>query len=195
MSEPRDEDFVEHHYWRAIDLWSEDPDEEVLKHLQLALARSPKHIPSLVLLGELYLLRDVDTGLSEDTRDQIALACFERALECEPRHAEAWSCKALALLYAGRHSEALAAADTGRDAVASLVGQGMTNAEIRLLVRERLWDVRILALIGLERFDLARRSLEDGLHDCPQSTFLSRHCSNAKLMPLVTPVGEQDAAL
>jgi spermidine synthase len=61
-------------------LWARRDAEEALRHLNLALRRDPRHLPSLILRAELH--RQMRLPLQ-------ALADLQTAVEVEPNHAEA----------------------------------------------------------------------------------------------------------
>jgi len=168
------EDDADFHFWRATYLFDAQPS-KALAHLETALAREPNHQQGLVLLGELYLLRAEKLGIEPAVADQTALGYFVQVLVREPQHAEAWSRKALTLLYLDRPEEALQSAEQGLSVLASRVGYGMEFGRVHTNVAEALFDVKIRALIEIGRPDEARQTLFAGLVYCPGSKFLTRH--------------------
>ena len=169
------EDEADFHFWRAQDLWGKERNKEALSHLQAALQVELGHLQALVSAGELYLLRGEDLGLEEEVSDRIALGYFERALVQEPRHADAWSGKALTLLYMQRPQEALCAADWGLSVLPLRVGYAMTYAAVYTNVAEALFSTKVRALLDLDKVEGARQTLAAGLECCPGSAFLTRH--------------------
>jgi len=168
------EEDADFHFWRATGLFNEQPS-KALAHLETALAREPNHQQALVLLGELYILRAEELGLESTAADQTALGYFEQVLVREPKHAEAWSRKALTLLYLNHPEEAILSAEQGLSVLASRVGYGMESGPVHTNVAEALFDVKIRALLELGRTDEVRQTLFAGLVYCPGSKFLTRH--------------------
>ncbi len=181
------EDDADFHFWRAFHLFDEQP-RKALAHLEATLAHEPNHQQALVLLGELYTLRAEELGIEPAVADQTALGYFEQVLVREPKHAEAWSRKALTLLYLDRPEEALLSAEHGLSVLASRVGYGMEFGPVHTNVAEALFDVKIRALLDLGRSNESRQTLFAGLIYCPGSQFLTRHVA------AVTPLFQDSEA-
>jgi tetratricopeptide (TPR) repeat protein len=138
------------------------------------LERNPDHVQANILLGELFLLRDEELGMDRLSACAQALELFEGVLMREPRHAEAWSQKALALLYLERFDEALDAANSGLEVLPLRVGLAMSGSGFYTNIAEALYDRKVRALLDLDRRPEAFAVLSDGLAACPESEYLTR---------------------
>ena len=85
-------------------------------------------------------LRCVDNkgnALSALGRKEEAIACYDRALEIEPRYAHAWNNKGIALSALGRKEEAIACYDRALEIDPRMRLRGATRA-----MRCRTWGAR-----------------------------------------------------
>ncbi|MFN3653620.1 MAG: DUF3856 domain-containing protein [Armatimonadota bacterium] len=140
-----------------------------------ALQIEPDHLEALTLAGDLALLEwdDIDCPEIRDAKTgcAIALSYYERALAIEPRHADPWAGKALALVWLGRFEEALAAAEKGLEVLPLRLGD-LESPEVYQNVAESLYSDRAQALRGLGRWDEALATLDEGLRLYPDSRLL-----------------------
>jgi tetratricopeptide (TPR) repeat protein len=139
-----------------------------------ALALDPDHLDANILAGDLWVTYWDDIGYedhSECSAAEVALPYFDRALEIEPRHSDAWSGKSRALRRVGRFEEALAAAETGLATLPDRVDY-LSSSEVYRYVAEELYEGKVKALLELGRREEARRALEEGLGLYPDSWYL-----------------------
>ena len=125
----------------------------------------------LILIGDIYVLRYEELGMSEEEACGLALDYFERAIQIEPGLADAWAGKSLALKYLRRHGEALQAAEEGLKVLPRR--QGIYADELYTNIAESLFAAKVTALAGLGRAEEAREALSEGLGHCPGSSYLS----------------------
>lgn len=169
------EEAGEFYYWRAQDLMRDGTNcVQALSYAQAALEIDPGHVQALILVGEIHTLCPDELGLDTATSYAIALEHLNRALDIEPRHAEAWGDRGLTLIYAQRFEEALDAAERGLSVLPLRIGYGMSYQPVYTNVAEALFDRKVGALLGLGRSEEARQALTDGLLHCPGSKYLSR---------------------
>ena len=146
---------------------------KAIECLECALSIEPKHNQALVALGDIYTLHGTEIGLSEEDACKIALTYFDRMLDMEPRHAETWASKGLALLYLHQPEEALFAAEQGIKVLPERIGYGMTFATIYINTVEALYHRKICALIELDRKVEARAVFDDIIAQYPDSIYLN----------------------
>jgi tetratricopeptide (TPR) repeat protein len=168
------EDRADDEYWHAGRLLSQGKTRLAYLRLLEALEINPSHEQAAILLGEMFLWHHDELQAEMPIAHAKALELFEEVLRREPRHAEAWSQKGLALLYLERYEEALEAAERGLEVLPSRVGYAMSGSDVYTNVTEALYDRKIRALLELERRAEAFDALSEGLRACPESEYLTR---------------------
>ena len=168
------EERADREYWYATRLVSEGKVHAARARLLEALDISAALQLAAIKLGELYLFKYEELGIEQRYADGEALKLFEKVIQREPRHAEAWSQKALALLYLERFTEALEAAGSGLAVLPLRVGYAMTGPDVYTNVTEALYDRKVRALLELGRRHEAFTTLSEGLRACPKSEYLTR---------------------
>jgi len=154
----------------------EEPDEirAAWQHAERAMELDPDNASAAVLAGDLLLL-DFDQILREEYSErragESALPYYERALEVEPLHADAWSGKAHALCRMERYEEALAAVEAGLAALPHGVDY-LWDPNVYPYVDRELRKARVMALLGLGRCEAARRELEEAPALYPEHYYL-----------------------
>lgn len=166
------EETADHNYRRALALLREGNPTDALSLIYEVLNIEPRHMLALILAGEIYL--DKDMNLDPPAAYSTAIGYFNRVLAVEPKYADAWSGKALALLYLEKPGQALDAAENGLFVLPLRIGYGMMSADVYTNVAEALFDRKVCALLSLGRKSDARQALYDGFEHCPGSEYLSR---------------------
>jgi tetratricopeptide (TPR) repeat protein len=157
--------------------FSHGPDEDLpaaWRHICRALELDPNHASASVFAGEMWLYDYDRIGCGEHAERsgaEAALPYFDRALEVEPLHAEAWGCKAHALCRLERYEEALAAAEAGLKALPHGVDH-LWYPEVYPFVDRELSDAMVNALVGLGRRAEGLRVLDDALSRYPGHPYL-----------------------
>lgn len=167
------EDSADYYCDRAFHLFDDDP-LLALENLEAALVAEPCHLRALNLAGELYLFEYEALGRPQVEADEIALEYFERALAYEPRFAEAWSGKSMALFYQEEDEAALEAADQGLAVCPLRIGFGMSSDDFFTNIAELLHNIKVKTLVELGRSEEAREALAVGLAQCPGSALLTQ---------------------
>jgi tetratricopeptide (TPR) repeat protein len=171
------EEDAEFHYWRASELRIAERFELALGHLLRALEIEPTHLEAMVASGDVYLFGSDELGLSDAQSEELALECFDRAIEREPDLAGAWSGRALVLLYRDDFCGAIEAADRGLRVLHRRVGYGMTSDPVYSNVAEALIDVKVRSLFEQGKLADARAELSAALTRWPRSRLLNCHTS------------------
>ena len=144
------------------------------QHVHRALELDPDHASASVLAGDLWLYEYDEIGSgdhSERSAAETALPYFERALEVEPLHADAWAGKAHALCRLERYEEALAAAQAGLAALPHGIDY-LWHPEVYAHVDRELRGAMVSALLGLGRRAAAWKALEEALSWYPEHWYL-----------------------
>ncbi|MHB1000416.1 MAG: tetratricopeptide repeat protein [Armatimonadota bacterium] len=168
------EEAAEFYYWRAHDLSDRTNCIQALSYAQAALEIEPGNVEALVLIGDIHTLFPDALGLDTAISYKSALEYLDRALDIEPKHADALGAKALTLIYTQRFEEALDTAERGLFVLPLRIGYGMNHDSVYTNIAEALFDRKVRALLGLGRDNEARQTLSDGLLHCPGSKYLTR---------------------
>ena len=128
--------------------------------LQVAMTLAPAAGALWATLGDVRLARGHHDGTGTDAETlEDAIAAYERAVELDPRHIEAWNNLSAARLKAGRHEQALEAAHQ-----AQRIDTRYIKASINAAA----------ALVGLHRWDDALRTIGAVLDQAPDSAAAQR---------------------
>jgi tetratricopeptide (TPR) repeat protein len=194
MPKPTDKQCAEDLYWQAIHL--SGPQNSDLRKAWLtveeALGLDPNHVNANVLAGDLRCTESevLNPELSQVQAAALALPYYERALQAEPRHADAWSGKSCALGHLSRHAEALTAAESGFAVLPLRVGYHWSY-EVYRSVAEELYEGKLRALVALGRREEALQTLAEGLSRYPERTYLVEIQAELGLFPV--PMGADTA--
>src|SRR3989442_660086 len=124
------EDRADGEYWHAGRLLREDKVQAAHTRVLTALDLNPDHELATMLLGEISLWYHEELGVEPLSAYREALELFEKVIRREPRHAEARSQKALALIYLERFGDALDAAEKGLEVLPLRIRYAMSGPEV-----------------------------------------------------------------
>lgn len=169
------EDSADSYYDKALSLQKAGHFKEAFVQLRLCLEVEPRHSEARLMLGEEYLLRPEELGISDEEGETAAREAFEYLLNDNPKKTEAWAGLALLLLYQDNHTGAIEAANEGFKVISADTSWVMASPEVFMNVAESLYDVKIRAYLEAGEKECAAAQLQEGLVFCPDSEFLSRH--------------------
>jgi tetratricopeptide (TPR) repeat protein len=146
-----------------------------LDYAMEALDVAPRCYEALVLAGDLLSLTTsaAEFGLHEREAAQRAISYYDRAIQVQPDHAEAYAEKLVPLLDLGEHQAAIECADQGL-ALFDIRPTTDCPAEVWTNIGESLYGRKSLALKNSDRTAEGRRVLEEGLSRFPGSWYLTQ---------------------
>jgi tetratricopeptide (TPR) repeat protein len=148
-----------------------------LDYLMEALDADPRCYEALVFAGDIYSTDSpsaaAELGLSEREAAQMAIAFYDRAIQVQPDHAEAYAEKILPLLDLEEYQAAIECADQG---LKLFDARPTTDCpkEVWTNIGKSLYGRKSLALKNSGRTAEGRRVLEEGLSRFPGSWYLTQ---------------------
>ena len=162
-------------YEEALELYCRDRDRQAWKNLSRALKLDPSHVGANMLAGRVWLYRSEVDGPADTSGTraaETALTFYEIVLRSDPSHVEALAKKVQTLLCLDRSEEAARTAETALRLLQSPGRRAVLSPELFQTEGEEVYRGAVEAFLAVERNQEARKVLERGLNQFPQSNRL-----------------------